>query len=127
MTDGNGTVRLHAHLHAGPDDDPETIEQDTITIRRDWSELGTIEPAPTTPVPDDARGVDIATLGAIVASIQLDALVSALDLLMRWLRNRRGRAVEVVRPDGARIKLSQATAEEQAALVLDFLNQRKTA
>jgi hypothetical protein len=127
MVDSDSIVSFALYLRGGPDDDGDDLERAAAAVRQEWIELDVLRVPPCEPSPEDTRGVDMVALGAITAAASFDAIPVALEVIMRWIRGRRGRSVKVVREDGSSIALSQATPQQQSALVADWIARGRSA
>jgi hypothetical protein len=105
--------------------DPAEAERMALSLRRELLEIDEVEDvaaATAGPAPPGARGVELASLGALVVAAQptMAVLGKVLGLLRSWLKP--GGATMRVTVNGQSIELTPSK-EQQDALVAGFLAQ----
>ncbi|MGC9669129.1 hypothetical protein ACNTMW_21550 [Planosporangium sp. 12N6] len=86
-------------------------------------------PEPVPPAPGSTRGVDLAALGTVCASVLplVPDLLATVRSLLDWAARRPGRTAAVQRADGSRIELTGLSAEDLHLLVTDWVESHPRA
>jgi hypothetical protein len=123
MTEPTDEILVVASLGAAPDEDADDVEQGVIEVNRALSSIGTLRPAESAPSPDGTRGVDVAAVGAVCATVLplVPDLLAALRSLLGWASRRPGRTAKVQHPNGSRIELTGLSARDLHLLVEDWI------
>jgi hypothetical protein len=110
--------------------DRERLDELTLNLRRELLELDVdrVERVSAGAAPEGTRGLDVATIGALLVTLSSSAnAVAGLVATVRgWLRHAPpGRTVELAIGDKT-LKLSGATNEQQERLIQEFLRSVDT-
>ena len=93
-------------------------------------DVASVRPIPAGPAPDGTRGLDAATLGAMLVSLPATppVLAAVVDVLRRWIGRRsdgdRSVRIEIA---GDSLELSRVSDEQQTQLIEDWLSRRTAA
>lgn len=117
--------QLHLELRA-EGADAERLDELTRQLREELLALDVESvSAPTLgPPPPGAKAVDVAAIGALIVTLRgsVDLVEKVVTTLRSWLARGRGEPRKVVMSVGGHsIELFSATAEQQQALVEEFL------
>ncbi len=120
-------VELTLAIEGGEDGDVRELDELTTQLRRLLLDLDVhaVEPVRGTAVPEGARSVDPATIGALLVTLASPVLQQVVAFLDSWRKNRRVRNVTLTIGDDT-IVLSDATAEEKQQLVDLFVARHVT-
>jgi hypothetical protein len=112
------------------DADPSAVDRDTRVLRDellDIDEVDAVAAAIDGPAPPGTRSVDVQSLGALVVSVRptVEVVAHVVSVLRGWLAaglhaGQTARSLRVT-VNGQSLELSAATAEEQQALVEQFI------
>lgn len=89
-------------------------------------DVTSVRAMPGGPAPDGTRGLDAATLGAMLVSLPATppVLAAVVDVMRRWIgRSDSSRSVRI-EIDGDSLELSKVSDEEQTLLIEDWLKRR---
>ncbi|MFI9811942.1 effector-associated constant component EACC1 [Saccharothrix variisporea] len=109
-----------------PDVDPDSADRLARRLRAEVAQLDVdTRLAVDGPVPEGAKGVDAATLGAVVVSLSAAGGVFPLviETVRDWLARQAARHRVSVTIDGDTIALERASADERRVLVDAFVQR----
>lgn len=113
-------VQVAIRADAGPQVDPEELEQLTTTLRRQLLDLDveSVERARIGEPPAGTRAVDVLSLGTLVVSVVRSSTVlqGLVGALQSWVLRSSSRSVKL-ELDGDTIELSGASAGQQQQLI----------
>jgi len=110
-----------------PELDPEAGERLARQLRSEIAELDveSVRPGPGGTVPDDAKGTDPLTLGAVVVALSASGGVftALVETLRDWLDRSSARHRLLLTIDGDTIELERASAAERRELVDAYIRR----
>ena len=113
-------------VEAGASD--EELEAAGGSVREELLALDvtSVRAMPGGPAPDGARGLDAATLGAMLVSLPATppVLAAVVDVLRRWIGRSDGKRSVRIEIAGDSLELSRVSDEEQTLLIEDWLRRR---
>lgn len=126
---GTAVLNVSVVVVADTESDDEEADRLARRLRSELAELDTesVTMATGGEAPPGAKGVDAATVGAIVVALSASGGVfpTMIETIRDWLGRQSGRHRVAVTIDGDTIELQSATAAQQRALV-DAYVQRHT-
>lgn len=111
-------AEMTLRVTAVPAADPGEVAALTAELRRDLLELGAdvAEPSGAGDVPEGAKAIEVASLGALLVRFAPTALGLVVRTVQAWLRRSAARTAEL-RIDGDVITLTGASSADQERLI----------
>jgi hypothetical protein len=116
-------VVLGVQVAVARDGDAEEVAQATLQLRRELLDLdiGAVEVPGTGEPPPESRGVDVATLGALVVNVADSQLLAAVVAAVRsWLAGSSRRRIKL-QLGGDVLELTGVSSNEQRRLADEWL------
>ena len=124
MNDGT-SAKLLIEIGAGPDDDVEDLDRQSLNLRDELLELDldSVEPVVEAAAPAGAKGPTGESVGALLVTISDSAvLVALIGTLKAWIGRVRGRTV-TIQVGKDKITVGQVSAEQQARLIESWIKE----
>jgi len=117
------TDRVLVSINAAHDADAQEVEELTRSLYEELQPLLPVERVTKQELPKGAKALDAAIAGQLLLSLfnTGGVLVSAVGTIQAWMLRQNARSI-VLEIDGKKLELKGATAREQRALVMAWIN-----
>jgi hypothetical protein len=121
------TPTLLIEIEAGPDEDPEEIEQLRIQLRDELLglDVDSVETIEGKPAPEGTKAIDAIAVGALLVKLGPAVLSAVTGALQSWAARSGGRTITVQMGEGEAITLTGANEEERRQLVDAWLARQQ--
>jgi hypothetical protein len=127
---GGQVLNVTLTVHPDPESDPAAEERLLRALRAELLDLD-VESVEFQKgaAPEGAKSSDVVTLGAMIVALSASGgvLTTLVEVLRDWLGRRAGRYKISVTIDGDPLELERATAEQQQAIVLAYIERHSRA
>lgn len=128
--DHDAGVRVHLAIQSDDEFDPEHVERLTRQLRAELTDLDVefVGLKSALPAPDNAKGTDPVTLGALIVALSASSGVftALIETLRDWLDRHSGRHRISMTIDDDSIELERASDAQQQALLDAYLRRHTT-